>query len=193
MKTNKHQTLTLVHTKGHVQAKDLVQRFGYSPGTARSYLSYLKRQDLLARIGQGHVLTERGGARLQYFDVAGCGHPACPFCDKKAGSFTCSRCGYQLPTKEARILPSAIFCWCVAMRGCIARGASSCSSRSRKPNSSRFLRRSHETGRMGDSTTGVAALDRDRGDRLLRRRQLGSPLAACSGTRSLASTLSFCP
>jgi hypothetical protein len=109
MKTNKHQTLTLVHTKGHVLAKDLVQRFGYSPGTARSYLSYLKRQDLLARIGQGHVLTDRGGARLQYFDVAGCGHPACPFCDKKAGSFTCSRCGYQVPTKEARILPARDF------------------------------------------------------------------------------------
>ena len=102
MKTNKHQTLMLVHTKGHVLAKDLVQQFGYSPGTARSYLSYLKRQDLLARIGQGHVLTDRGGARLQYFDVAGCGYPACPFCEKKAGSFTCSRCGYQVPTKEAQ-------------------------------------------------------------------------------------------
>ncbi len=109
MKTNKHQTLTLVYTKGHVQAKDLVQRFGYSPGTARSYLSYLKRQNLLARIGQGHVFTERGWARLQYFDVAGCSHAACPLCDKKAGYFTCARCGYQLPTKEARILPEHDF------------------------------------------------------------------------------------
>ena len=109
MKTNKHQTLTLVSTQGHVQAKDLVQRFGYSPGTARSYLSYLKRQDLLVRIGQGHVLTERGGARPQYFNVAGCVHPACPFCDKKAGYFNCPRCGYQLPVKEARILPARDF------------------------------------------------------------------------------------
>ena|ERR1022692_1909201 len=109
MKTNKHQTLILVYTKGGVHAKDLVQQFGYSPGTARSYLSYLKRQDLLTRIGQGHVLTERGGARLQYFDVAGCGHPACPLCDRKAGSFTCSRCGYQLPIKEARMLPERDF------------------------------------------------------------------------------------
>ena len=109
MKTNKHQTLILVHTRGHVQAKDLVQQFGYSPGTARSYLSYLKRQDLLARTGQGHVFTERGWARLQHFDVAGCGHPACPLCDKKAGYFTCARCGYQLPTKEARILPERDF------------------------------------------------------------------------------------
>jgi hypothetical protein len=109
MKTNKHQTLILVHTKGRVQAKDLVQQFGYSPGTARSYLSYLKRQGLLARTGQGHVFTERGWARLQYFDVAGCGHPACPLCDKKAGYFTCARCGYQLPTKEARILPARDF------------------------------------------------------------------------------------
>ena len=31
MKTNKHQTLILVHTKGGVQAKDLVQQFGYLP------------------------------------------------------------------------------------------------------------------------------------------------------------------
>ena len=109
MKTNKHQTLLLVRTNGHVQAKDLVRQFGYSPGTARSYLSYLKRQDLLARIGQGHVFTERGWVRLQYFDMAGCGHPACPLCDKKAGYFTCSRCGYQLPIKEARILPERDF------------------------------------------------------------------------------------
>ena len=109
MKTNKHQTLLLVRTKGGVQAKDLVRQFGYSPGTARSYLSYLKRQDLLARTGQGHVFTERGWARLQYFNVAGCGHPACPLCDKKAGYFTCTRCGYQLPTKEARILPERDF------------------------------------------------------------------------------------
>ena len=109
MKTNKHQTLLLVRTNGHVQAKDLVRQFGYSPGTARSYLSYLKRQDLLTRIGQGHVFTERGWERLQYFNVAGCGHPACPLCDKKAGYFTCSRCGYQLPTKEARVLPERDF------------------------------------------------------------------------------------
>jgi hypothetical protein len=109
MKTNKHQTLFLVHTKGGIQTTDVVQQFRYSPGTARSYLSYLKRQDLLARTGQGHVLTERGEARLHYFEVAGCGHPACPLCDKKAGYFTCCLCGYQLPTKEARILPERDF------------------------------------------------------------------------------------
>jgi len=109
MKTNKHQTLLLVKTEGGVQAQDLVQRFGYSPGTARSYLSYLKRQDLLARTGQGHVLTERGGARLRFFDVAGCEHPACPLCDKKTGHFTCSLCGYQLPVNKARILPERDF------------------------------------------------------------------------------------
>ena len=109
MKTNKHNTLLLVQTKGFVRAKDLVQQFLYSPGTARSYLSYLKRQDLLARTPQGHILTERGGTRLQYFDVVGCGHPACPLCDKKRGHFTCPRCGYELPMKEARILPERDF------------------------------------------------------------------------------------
>ena len=109
MKTNKHQTLRLVDGKRGVQAKDLVHHFGYSPGTARSYLSYLGRQDLLERIGQGHVLTDRGRTRLQYFEVAGCGDPACPLCEGKAGYFTCPRCGYQLFTKEARILPERDF------------------------------------------------------------------------------------
>ena len=109
MKTNKNPTLLLVQTKGGVQAKDLVQQFRYSPGTARSYLSYLTRQDLLARAAQGHVLTERGGTRLRYFNVAGCGHPACPLCDRKAGYFICPRCDYQLPAREARIQPERDF------------------------------------------------------------------------------------
>ena len=67
MKTNKHQTLLLVKTKQAVRAKDLVQAFGYSAPTARSYLSHLKRQDLLERIMSGHVLTEKGRIRLQFF------------------------------------------------------------------------------------------------------------------------------
>ncbi len=46
---------------------------------------------------------------------------------------------------------------------------------------------------MGDSTTGVAALDRDSGGRLLCRRQLGTTLTTGSETRSLASTRSVCP
>jgi len=109
VKTNKHQTLRLVEVQGGVHAKDLVHHFGYSSGTARSYLSYLGRQDLIERMGQGHVLTDRGQTRLQYFEVAGCGHPACPLCEGKAGQFTCPRCGHQLPTKEARILPERDF------------------------------------------------------------------------------------
>jgi hypothetical protein len=60
MKTNKLQTLLLVKAKEAVRAKDLVQAFGYSAPTARSYLSHLKRQDLLERIMSGHVLTEKG-------------------------------------------------------------------------------------------------------------------------------------
>jgi len=104
MKTNKHQTLILVHTKGSVQAKHLVEQFGYSSGTARSYLSYLKRQDLLARIGQGHVLTERGGARLRYFDVAGCGHPDFLVLVRHAGVY-CPRCLKLLfPEAQAQLL-----------------------------------------------------------------------------------------
>ena len=109
MGTNKHQTLRLVQMKHGVRAHDLVRQFGYSPATARSYLSYLKRQDLLARTGQGHILTERGGARLQYFDVAGCDALDCPLCDKKTGYFTCPRCAFQLPASDARIWPDRDF------------------------------------------------------------------------------------
>lgn len=108
MKT-KHQTLLLMSTQHGVQSHDLVREFVYSPGTARSYLSYLGRQDLVTRIGQGYVLTERGRTQLQYFEVTGCGDPVCPRCQGKAGSFTCSRCGYQFPIQEARILPERDF------------------------------------------------------------------------------------
>jgi hypothetical protein len=109
MKTNKHQTLLLVKTKQAVRAKDLVHAFGYSAPTARSYLSHLKRQDLLDRIMSGHVLTEKGRTRLQFFDVGGCADPACPLCQRKTGLMTCPRCAYQMPHTEARILPTQDF------------------------------------------------------------------------------------
>jgi hypothetical protein len=109
MKTNKHQTLLLVKAKQAVRAKDLVQAFGYSAPTARSYLSHLKRQDLLQRIISGHVLTEKGRTRLQFFDVSGCADPACPLCQRKTGLLTCPRCQYQMPNTHARILPKQDF------------------------------------------------------------------------------------
>ncbi len=104
MKTNKHQTLRLVKNKHAVLARDPVQHFGYSPGTARSYLSYLARQDLLQRIGAGYVLTEKAQKRLHFFEVSGCQHPACPLCQEKTGYLTCPRCGYQTPMEKAKIL-----------------------------------------------------------------------------------------
>jgi hypothetical protein len=109
MKTNKHQTLLLVKQKGGVRAKDLGEAFSYSPGTARSYLSYLGRQDLLRRTGAGHVLTDRGENRLDYFEVAGCADPECPRCQGKGGFFACPRCDNHLPVREARILPEKDF------------------------------------------------------------------------------------
>jgi hypothetical protein len=109
MKTNKHHTLLLVKTKQVVRAKDLVQAFGYSAPTARSYLSHLKRQELLERIGAGHVLTEKGRTRLQFFDVRGCADAACPLCQSKTGALTCPRCEYHLSKKQARILPEQDF------------------------------------------------------------------------------------
>jgi hypothetical protein len=109
MKTNKHLTLLLVKTKQTVRAKDLVQAFGYSAPTARSYLSHLKRQDLLERIILGHVLTEKGRTRLQFFDVSGCTDPACPLCQRKKGFIACPRCTYQMANTHARILPEQDF------------------------------------------------------------------------------------
>ena len=109
MKTNKHQTLLLVDKQRGVRSRDVVQHFGYSPGTARSYLSYLGRQGLVERIGTSYVLTERGQGRLQYFEVAGCADSACPLCQGKTGHLTCPRCGYQMAKQEARILKERDF------------------------------------------------------------------------------------
>jgi len=109
MKTNKHQTLLLIRKQGGVRPHDVVRHFGYSPGTARSYLSYLGRQGLLERMGAGYALTEKGQDRLQYFDVAGCADPSCPLCQGKAGFLTCPRCGYQMPRHEAKILQERNF------------------------------------------------------------------------------------
>ena len=109
MKTNKHQTLLLVKAKQAVRAKDLVQALGYTAPTARSYLSHLKRQELLERIISGHALTDKGRTRLQFFDVSGCTDPACPLCQRKTGSLTCPRCAYRMPNTDARILPKQDF------------------------------------------------------------------------------------
>ncbi len=105
MKTNKHQTLLFVKSKSGIQARDLAEQVGYSPATARSYLSHLGRQDLVVRMGAGYVLTEKGKERLHFFDIAGCADPACPLCQGKAGHFLCPRCGCRIPQKDARILP----------------------------------------------------------------------------------------
>jgi hypothetical protein len=103
MKTNKHQTLLLVSKERGVDSRDIVTHFGYSRGTARSYLSHLGRQGLLERIGINYVLTEKGRDRLQYFEVSGCPDVRCPLCKGKSGYLTCPGCGYQIPKREARI------------------------------------------------------------------------------------------
>jgi hypothetical protein len=103
MKTNKHQTLLLVSKQRGVGSRDIVTQFGYSRGTARSYLSHLGRQGLLERIGINYALTEKGRDRLQYFEVSGCPDVRCPLCKGKSGYLTCPGCGYQIPKREARI------------------------------------------------------------------------------------------
>ncbi len=106
MKTNKHQTLLLAQKKESLRAMDVVNQFDYTPGTARSYLAYLTKQGLLDRTSLGYVLTEKGRTRIGFFETMGCGSLDCPLCtSKKAGHYTCTRCGYQLPKEKARILP----------------------------------------------------------------------------------------
>lgn len=109
MKTNKHQTLLLVHKKRSVHSRDVVLHFGYSPGTARSYLSYLGRQGLLERMGANYGLTQKGQDRLHFFDVSGCADAACPLCQGKQGCLTCPRCGHQMAKRTARILKERDF------------------------------------------------------------------------------------
>ena len=103
-----------------------MQQFAYSSATARSYLSYLSRQDLLARASAGHTLTAKGTARLQYFDVVGCPHPDCPLCESKTGLFICPRCGAEVAKQDTKILPerdflvvvrhAGVYCpWCLKL------------------------------------------------------------------------------
>jgi hypothetical protein len=110
VKTNKHQTLRFIKSKEQVRARDISEQFNYSRGAARSYLSYLARQELLERAALGHILSEKGIHRLHYFETMGCDNRDCPLCaGKKANHFTCPRCDYQLPKKEARISPELDF------------------------------------------------------------------------------------
>jgi hypothetical protein len=103
VKTNKHQTLQLIRKQGTTQSKDLVWQFGYSSGTARSYLSHLGRQGLLERRSGGYGLTAKGMLRARYFDVFGCTGIACPLCKGKGGYLSCPSCGHRLSKKDARI------------------------------------------------------------------------------------------
>ena len=106
MKTNKHQTLLLTRNNGAIRARDIVTHFGYSSGTARSYLSYLARHGLLERTVRGYVLTEKGTERLEYFEVSGCGSFDCPLCiGKKTNHYICPHCKFELPKKDVKLLP----------------------------------------------------------------------------------------
>src|SRR5262249_9387294 len=106
MKTNKHQTLKLVKQRGSVHAKDLVNVFNYTAGTARSYLAHLGRQELLQRTEEGHALTSKGEDRLQFFEVSGCPDISCPHCHGKAGYYCCPTCGWKTPKERARLKPT---------------------------------------------------------------------------------------
>jgi hypothetical protein len=103
MKTNKHRTLLLAKSQGTITSRDLTRKYEYSPGTARSYLSHLGRQGLLARDNGKYALTERGHSRIRYFAILGCRRPGCPHCLGKLGHLTCPNCEHRIPSKQAKI------------------------------------------------------------------------------------------
>ena len=103
MKTNKHKTLRLARKLRSIHSRDLVGRFDYSPGTARSYLSLLARQGLLERVDGRYELTQKGHGRVRHFDVFGCTHRACPLCQGKLGFLTCPKCESRVLKQNARI------------------------------------------------------------------------------------------
>jgi hypothetical protein len=103
MKTNKHKTLLLAKKMQPLHARHLALHFGYSPGTARSYLSRLGRQSLLEHATGGYQLTRKGHDRIRYFDVFGCARPGCPLCKGKSGYLTCPSCGYRMSKQSAKI------------------------------------------------------------------------------------------
>lgn len=96
MKTNKHKNLLLARDRRTVHSRDLVHRFDYSPGTARSYLSHLGRQGLLERVNGHYELTKKGRERVCYFEICGCTHRSCPLCQGKMGVLTCPKCGTHI-------------------------------------------------------------------------------------------------
>lgn len=108
-KTNKHQTLLLTQNRGSIRANDLVQAFTYSPATARSYLSYLRRNNLILRGSYGYVLTEKGKERLSFFKTNGCGNYPCLLCSEQSSSFVCPLCGYELSRQDVKLLPKRDF------------------------------------------------------------------------------------
>jgi hypothetical protein len=104
MKTNKHRTLLLAKNQRTLDSDDLVRKFDYSPGTARSYLSRLGRQGLLKREYRKYVLTAKGHSRIRYFVIFGCPRPTCPICKGKPGHLTCPDCEHRIPKEKAKIL-----------------------------------------------------------------------------------------
>lgn len=103
MKTNKHKTLRFARKLQIIHSRDLIRRFDYSPGTARSYLSHLGRQGLLGRVNGHYELTKKGHERVRYFDLFGCTHRACPLCQGKMGFLTCPNCGCRVLKQKATV------------------------------------------------------------------------------------------
>jgi len=121
MKTNKHQTLLLTQKQNAIHSRDLTQHFAYSPGTARSYLSYLSRQGLLERMGASYVLSAKGRDRLQHFEVCGCADVACPLCQGKAGYLNCPHCNHRMLKRDAKIAKEKDFLFVVRHAGVYCR------------------------------------------------------------------------
>ena len=162
--------------KGRIHAQDLVQAFGYSPATARSYPSLLRRQEFRQRIGPAYHLTERRAARLRYFEVSGCPHPPRPLCQAKTSGYTCARCKYRLAGSEARILHEKDLWLMVRHPGVFVPGAGRSSLRKLKPFGTGFLGALHESSGVGNPSAWLGVPHRPAPDRFCSSYPLGPSL-----------------
>jgi len=67
----KTQVLLFIRKKDIVEAYDLVEKFGYTPHSARSRLYRLEKKDLVERVtvdSKAYCLTVEAHRRLEYHD-----------------------------------------------------------------------------------------------------------------------------
>ena len=71
VRATKIQTLLFIRSKEVVGTSDLVEKFGYSPNTARNKLNRLAKKGLLEKVSvesEAYCLTVEAYRRLEHYD-----------------------------------------------------------------------------------------------------------------------------